>query len=189
MADWMSANRKVLSKKYKLAARRVTDVERRLEAVSKHRLTELLKLSKMQRLNAIDDADLLPNERNELRKSLLIDDAPPNWHAVAWRTKALLRRHRVLSFSSLLRACCVAALILPVGYYLYVAWRNTGELIVASSPVTVDWQMPSGKVLRRTVPAGESLVLLKRSDGSYVLRKWYAREGYAIAKINVADHL
>ena len=188
MADWMSANSQGLHKKYKSAARRVTDVERQLETVSKGRLAELLKRSKTHRLNAIDDADLLPNERNELRKSILIDDAPPKWHAVAWRAKALLRRQRVRSFSTLLRACYVAALIVPAGYLFYAAWRNTGEPIIASRPMTVDWRMPSGEILRRTVPAGESLVLLKRSDGSYVFRKWHAQQGYAIAEVNVATH-
>lgn len=184
----MTINSQGLNKKYKSAARRVTDVERQLEVVSKRRLAELLKLSKAQRLNAIDDINLLPNERNELRKSLLIDDAPPKWHAVAWRAKALLRRRQMPSFSSLLRACYVAALILPAGYFFYAAWRNTGQLIVASSPMIVSWQMPNGEILRRTVPAGESLVLLKRPDGSHVLRKWHAKEGYAIARVNLATH-
>ena len=187
MADWMSANNQALSKKYKSAAKRVGDVERQLELVSKRRLAELLKQSKAHRLNAFDDVDLLPNEKNELRKSILIDGPGPKWQALGWRPAALLRR-RMLSVSYLLRGLYVAALVVPVGYVFYAAWSNTGQLIVTSSPMTVDWRMPNGEILRRTVPAGESLVLLKHHDGSYVVRKWYAQEGYATAKVNVANN-
>lgn len=187
MADWMSANNQGLSKKYKSAAKRVGDVERQLETVSKRRLAELLKQSKAHRLNAFDDADLLPNEKNELRKSILIDDTRPKRQALAWRPAALLRR-QMLSVSFFLRGFYIAALVVPAGYVFNAAWSNTGQLIVASSSMTVDWRMPDGEILRRTVPAGESLVLLKRHDGSYVVRKWYALKGYATAKVNVATN-
>ncbi|MDA9392634.1 hypothetical protein WN73_19090 [Bradyrhizobium sp. CCBAU 45394] len=182
----MSANNQALNKKYRSAAKRVGDIERQLEVVSKRRLAELLKQSKAHRLNAFDDADLLPNEKNELRKSILSNGYGPKWQVFAWRPAALLRRG-TQSVSDLLRGFYVATIVVPVGYVLFAAWSNTGQLIVISSPMTVDWQMPNGEILRRTVPAGESLVLLKRYDGSFVVRKWYAQEGYATAKVNVAN--
>ncbi|UPK39526.1 hypothetical protein IVB18_21270 [Bradyrhizobium sp. 186] len=184
----MSGKKDALNKKYKAAANRVTEVERQLETVSKIRLAELLKLSKAQRLNAFDDPDLLPNERHEIRKSILIGDAPPKWQAVTWRARAIFRRSRARLLSSLLGACYVAVFIVPIGWLFYAVWRNTGQLIVASSPMTVDWRMPTGEIIRRIVPAGESLVLMMRPDGSYFFRKWHPQQGYAIAEVNVAPH-
>ena len=66
-----------------------------------------------------------------------------------------------------------------------MAWRNTGERLVASNETwVIDWKLPDGSTWHGAWKAGLPAVAMHPRHGKVVLRYWLPGGGYATTEVN-----
>lgn len=181
----MIERRKRLAARYAAAEQSVRQVEDRIRRVSEKRLMDLMKLSERERFEHLDDDRLALPDRAKLRQSIAVSLRSPKPQAPVWRGQALMRRTGNYLRRRLSITIAATIIVMPLGVLACMAWRNTGEVTVLQSPITVDWRLPTGEKLRGSIAVGYPLVIVSRSIGSSFARHWISGQGYATAPVNI----
>jgi hypothetical protein len=161
------------------AARAANDV---IE-ISRAHLATLMALPPRARIAHLKDAELTPLHQAELEGSIRIAlprTAPAG--AAPLRLSAALRR--------LLQPCgyrcAVTIMVLAIaGLLAGMAWRNTGERLVASNQTwVIDWRLPDGSTWHGAWKAGIPAVAMHPRHAKVVLRYWLPGHGYATTEVD-----
>ncbi len=125
----------------------------------------------------LNDPELTPLHQAELEASVRIAlprtsparAAPPSLSA------ALRRLLQPCGYR-----CAVTIVVLAIaGLLAGMAWRNTGERLVASNETwVIDWKLPDGSTWHGAWKTGLPAVAMHSLHGTVVLRYWVAGRGY-----------
>jgi hypothetical protein len=184
MVDRVKAPQVRLNKQLSDARKRLEDAENKIRRVSQRRLAELMKRSARERFEALDDPDLTTADRANVRRSIAASLCHGKIQLFTlrggfrWRWVTQWLRYRGPA------TIAVAAIAAPVCFLTVIAWRNTGEVVVMPSLLTLDWRMPSGALEQTTLNLGDRLVVIPRPGKSHVVRRWIPKQGYAISQFD-----
>lgn len=151
--------------------------------ISRAHLATLMALPPRARIAHLKDAELTPLHQAELEASVRIAlprTAPAK--AAPPKLSGALQR--------LLQPCgyrCVVTIVVLViaGLLAGLAWRNTGERLVASNETwVIDWRLPDGSTWHGAWKAGLPAVAMHPRHGTVVLRYWVAGRGYATTEVD-----
>jgi hypothetical protein len=82
--------------------------------------------------------------------------------------------------------CALTIVVLAMtGLLAGIAWRNTGERLLASNETwVIDWRLPDGSTWHGAWRAGLPAVAMHPRNGKVVLRYWLAGRGYATTEVD-----
>jgi hypothetical protein len=173
-----------LSARYTAAEERVEAAETDLEHASARRLTELMELPPLQRLQQIEDPILIAQDRVKLRRTVETILNPGRRRALKFPARSPFRRSRKwLRYMPAL--VLLIATVAPLGMLAYRAWENTDQVVPLLEPINLDWTLPNRTKQRKTMPAGGNLAIRPLTSTSAIARRWIEREGYATAEVNI----
>jgi hypothetical protein len=175
-----------LNLRYKGAERGVKDAESAVERASGVRLAALMKLQPQQRLEHIEDDNLTRADRSKLRKSLSASLRHRKRDRFKFGTRSLIRRIRNPR-RYIAATVALAAVVLPLGFLIHTAEKNTDEIVVLPQAIDFSWTLPSGTKEQKIMPVGAHLAIALRPGKPAVARRWIEGQGYATAEVNVRE--
>lgn len=175
-------SKRALNAQYQNANRRLSEAQKKVVKVSADRLKAIMRMPPAEQLAAIDDPDLTPSDRNTLRKTLMSGLHTSRARAMKWRTLRIYRgfTHAFAGNAVSLVIGCV--FLLPPCVVAFLVWRNTASPTVVSSPATLEWVDPSGKMASHIHP-GRKFGQIHHLDGSRTIRSWWPGKGYVTARV------
>jgi hypothetical protein len=151
--------------------------------VSRAHLATLMALPPRDRIAHLTDADLTPMHQAELAASLRIA-LPRTASARAAPPMLSAALRRLLQPCGYL--CAITIVVLAIaGLLAGIAWRNSGERLVASNQTwVIDWSLPDGSTWHGAWKAGLPAVAMHPRHGKVVLRYWLPGGGYATTEVD-----
>jgi len=174
-----------LDAQYRAAQTRLGAADDAIRRASRDRLAVLMRLSDRERFEHLEDADLAPQDRAELRRSVAVKltrPRPPLFRLIS--TNWLRRRLRP---RPLIRVGLRTAAIAPPCIWALMAWLHTGQLAAWDHPLSIVWTLPSGETVPRVLRPGAAVVLVHHRGLRSYIRYWLAGQGYATAEVNVGE--
>jgi hypothetical protein len=184
MVDRVKTPQVRLNKQLAGAKKRLDDAENEIRRVSQRRLAALMRRSERERFEALDDPDLTTADRAKIRRSIAAGLCHGKTELLAlrggfrWRQLTQWLRYRGPA------TIAAAAIAAPMCFLTFIAWWNTGEVVVMPNILTLDWTLPSGAVEQKTHDLGDRLVVILRPGKSHVVRRWIPKQGYAISQFD-----
>jgi hypothetical protein len=161
------------------AARAANDVTK----ISRAHLATLMALPPRDLIAHLTDLDLTPLHQAELEASVRIalPRTAPARAAPPSRSGALRRLLQRCGYR-----CAVTIVVLAIaGLLAGMAWRNTGERLVASNQTwVIDWKLPDGSTWHSAWKTGLPAVAMLPRHGTVVLRYWVAGRGYVTTEVD-----
>jgi hypothetical protein len=151
--------------------------------ISRAHLATLMALPPRARIGHLTDPELTLLHRAELEASVRVAlpriaparAAPPRLSSSLWRFLQPCGYRCVLTIVVLAMAGLLAG----------IAWRNTGERLLASNETwVIDWRLPDGSTWHGAWRAGLPAVAMHPRNGKVVLRYWLAGRGYATTEVD-----
>lgn len=184
----MSARLTILAARYAQAKAQADASNARLRRASAARLAEILADPNPTRgLVGLHDKALTPADRAQLQRALA-EKLPgrrrrlplgPRRRAAALLRQLRYRRH------TLTQAVLLAAPLLVAVALTYHHTPN-GRMVRLRESFVISWRLPDGSLLRKHEPSYARLVLLRGSEGSFALRRWFPRLGYGEVAVEPA---
>jgi hypothetical protein len=161
------------------AARAANDVTE----VSRAHLATLMALPPRDRIAHLTDPDLTPLHQAELEASVRI--ALPRTAPARAAPPGLSATLRRLLQPCRYRCGVILVVLAMAGLLAGIAWRNSGERLVASSETwVIDWKLPDGSTWHGAWKAGLPAVAMHPRHGKVVLRYWLPGRGYATTEVD-----
>ncbi len=151
--------------------------------ISRSHLATLMALPPRARIAHLTDPELTPLHQAELEASvrLALPRTAPAKAAPPKLSAALRRLLQPCGYR-----CAVTIVVLAIaGLLTGIAWRNTGERLLASNKTwVIDWRLPDGSIWHGAWRAGLPAVAMHPRNGKVVLRYWLAARGYATTEVD-----
>ncbi len=178
-------SKSALKVQYQNAAKRLNAAEQKIISVSADRLKALLRRPHAEQLRALDDPDLTPSDCKKLREALASNLRPSTAKAIKWRAVRIFRGSTHAITGNLITLTTACVFVLPPSVALFLVWSNTVSALNAGSSASLQWVHPSGALTFAPMQPGDKIGLIRKLDGSLIVRKWSPKEGYLTSRVLV----